>query len=672
MNEALPSLLPRASVAAWLALLCAAPTPAKGVPALSQEAPVAAPAAPSPALRQAKTPELPTTRTIGTVREADGSPAPAGTRVIAIGRLSPDVSGEQAPLRFETELRRGGRFILELPNAGCFSIWAEHREPATAKDPAPPRRFSNEIPELDFGDLPELELHKDPSPDQTLRIQGLEAWKARGPFTVRAVANSPYAAPRTLQADGSGGYLLPAIPGTRAFVELWDKEGQRLQAWQFFPNQPPEGPLVLELHAPVAVPFTVLDKASGKAIPGAGVLYRAGHNYRRGAAWFGESSSETILCRAGRTDEQGKLAAQLPIQWTDRSNNKFQFYVEAPGYVRAAVQLSKTQEADFELEQRDGKPPAITVKLNKSVVLEGRVLDGEGQPLAGLPLLYKKRAVYYLRENGMWWTTLGWSIATTNAEGCYTVDGLTPNHDHALIALPSPAQRMRMAAHLEKQLGGLLPGGPISVYHKNLPAKAETKDVGDFESKKLTALRLRILAPGGRPARNAQIHFRPQIGGETMRLQADRRGRAAAIVPTGSYELIAFARGSGWVHRKLDTAELSSQENPLELTFGPWNYVRGRVIDVDGKGIANASIRSAGSSYSGNIPYLLRNVSSLMRHAKSDANGSFELPFIGYSGMTFRLRASASRPGKSRLTSKDTVQVGTENLDDVEFVLTGK
>jgi hypothetical protein len=150
-----------------------------------------------------------------------------------------------------------------------------------------------------------------------------------------------------------------------------------------------------------------------------------------------------------------------------------------------------------------------------------------------------------------------------------------------------------------------------------------------------------------------------------MRLQADRRGRAAAIVPTGSYELIAFARGSGWVHRKLDTAELSSQENPLELTFGPWNYVRGRVIDVDGKGIANASIRSAGSSYSGNIPYLLRNVSSLMRHAKSDANGSFELPFIGYSGMTFRLRASASRPGKSRLTSKDTVQVGTENLDDV-------
>ena len=600
-------------------------------------------------------------RCIGRVLQADGSAAPEGLKIRFQAAGLPGMPRKAGEGRTVAELGRSGRFVHRLPAGNSYAVWAEQ----PLEDGRV--RFSQLLPEFWPGGPAALRLEAEPRTALTVRIEGLEAWKAHGPMRMTAAGRYPSAPDVELARAADGTWVLPPHPGTALTLTLWTANGRRLERWSADPRRDADKPIVQTLPAPLSVPLTLLDKGTKKPIAGATVLYRSRGGRYHVPSGFGSSSHWNNTGEAGVTDENGELELLLPWKWSPNNIPWRNLFFVADGYVTGSGRLRPDGNAQYVLKEREDAPPAIEMHLQPSPVIVGRVLGGDGKPIAGLPLMYEHRAIFYMTDNGMSWQTLPPRVIHTDAEGRFRASGMVPRTARSLHALPPPALRRQVTAHLADLLAEYPSSPHFPLWQGDLSAKKSGEvQLGDIACNKLRAFRIQVQGTGGRPARDAKLLYESQ-GSSRFELRGDRRGRIAMLLREQAASFIVWSEESGYRHVELTDEQVTSQEDALLVELDAWNVVKGRVVDADEAGIAGAKIISMSSSQMGNVPTLISVLSEMRRKAATDADGRFELRFPGHTALSFGLKAYYKNAKGKTVYAPEQFTVKAENMDDVIF-----
>ncbi len=120
------------------------------------------------------------------------------------------------------------------------------------------------------------------------------------------------------------------------------------------------------------------------------------------------------------TDAEGRVRLPLPASGEMRRNSKIA--VRAAGY--------EAWFADFDLE---AEGPVLTVELQVEAVATGRVVDAEGDPIAGAEVFWLRRSS---RRSSTGLSTPQPHAVRTDADGRYRLDGLPRSEVEILCAHP--------------------------------------------------------------------------------------------------------------------------------------------------------------------------------------------------------------------------------------------
>ncbi|MCE5230761.1 carboxypeptidase-like regulatory domain-containing protein [bacterium] len=346
-------------------------------------------------------------------------------------------------------------------------------------------------------------------------------------------------------------------------------------------RKPPPEKRISNTPAPVASPIEnsttrtmtieVIDASTGKPITNAEFKAYADWD-QRPAAHIGN----------------GKYRLVLPP-----GNYRFSFEVHAAGHVQMDGEWRNTFG-------EDPIPSRFTVKMNRGVRIGGRVVNEKDEPVSGAKVrLYIRGEDARAGENAV--KGGGTFYAETGADGrwhfdefprWYHLDGLAAAHpDYAFgHAMPTESELLAQNAQCVVKTGVELKG--------------------------------HVIDESGAPIENAQVML-PGFAG----FRTDARGefRFAHAVET-EHEIYMTAYAKGFAPSFQWLKSIRAGNPPVEFRMSPGHTLRIRVVDQQGRGIANAEVGVADTVDSpGNPP-----ISHFMRfpdgdkfrdRAKTDQNG---------------------------------------------------
>lgn len=299
----------------------------------------------------------------GRIVDPAGQPVAGADLALSIAAEGPEGTGFSMSTRVQASSDSTGRFRFQQVGKGAYSLQVVHPgfAPAYRSGTVGARRR----PVVDIGDLtlePGASLEGRVLDPSGAPVEGAQVFVSERP-SARWTARMP------MSASNEG----PALTGPDGFFRIADLEdGQRFDLSVDKPGYvlarvpgveaPTQEPLQIELRPAQSLSGRVLD---GERRPVGGAWISLVEVRETG---FGDDSSLSRSSRgAGQTDEEGRFVlSQL-------EPGPLHLEVRAPGFRTA--ELSGLRIAEGE------EPSPLEIVLEKGAVLEGRVLDGNGQPV---------------------------------------------------------------------------------------------------------------------------------------------------------------------------------------------------------------------------------------------------------------------------------------------------
>jgi protocatechuate 3,4-dioxygenase beta subunit len=234
-----------------------------------------------------------------------------------------------------------------------------------------------------------------------------------------------------------------------------------------------------------------------------------------------------------------------------------------PGTASAPAELTVVLTKEGEVAERD-------LEMTAGFPVRGRVVDPQGAPAAGAAV--RARNTGLSRVAWQWGVQSGSSeeVATTAADGTFTIPGLAPRDDWVLVARKEP--------HVGK------PSDPIRV-GPGLPVPDVTLALTPGAS-----IHGRVLDADGQPVARASVHY--WMGNDNANTTTGADGAFSFEgVPAGNVQISAWGSGRS---ATLAVADLKAGERRegLELRFERAVPLSGTLVDEQGEPVASRSIQA--------------------------------------------------------------------------------
>ncbi|MCA8978043.1 MAG: hypothetical protein KDC98_25175, partial [Planctomycetes bacterium] len=237
-------------------------------------------------------------------------------------------------------------------------------------------------------------------------------------------------------------------------------------------------------------------------------------------------------------------------------------------------------------EAEQGAPPTLTLAPGRSV--GGRVLLGEGEPLAAAPLILQ--GSIGTGRNTIWFGVDPRLFATA-ADGTFRIPGRKAGFPFRLSLVLSPAVRARLSS-ATKDGPPIWPLAMIGPEHGGALA-----NLGDVRVDLLHALDIRVEAPDGTPPGSVRLAVVPLGAGsdnvphEPDVVRTDRHGRVRLLSAARILLVHATTRaGAAW-------AMVGSDQTGLVLRIDTAHAVRFRVVDLEGRPVSGAHVGLVGPQF---------------------------------------------------------------------------
>jgi RNA polymerase sigma factor (sigma-70 family) len=518
----------------------------------------------------------------GRITGADGIPL-AGARVQAldIGPLRRNLLYESfgrdgylylrgSQIAFTATSGAGGRFTLRgLPPGVCCAVRVTAPGhvgrllyAATTDRPQPnlvelsygAGRKRTQIEPVQVGDL-QVGL----APGQTLRGKVVLADTGQPAAGVRVSASDRDGPYGEVVTDVAGRFTLTGLPPGQSHLFLWPQgptDYLSLTATAEVPAPPTEREPTFSLPRGAVVTGQVVDAETGRGVADVSINHRQP-----------EGSVPSAWASGGLSDADGRFRLVVPpgkgVLFAYTGTGVY------PGLPEQGV------EAGLE------KPVhGIKLTLSRGLVVKGRVFDPEGRPLADAEVEY---APVEHPQSPRY-------AATTDAEGQFTVSGLTADGKYELYII-----------HARRKLGGQILVPPPADSKKAVPQEITLRPLG--------AVAGRVVDEQQRPVAGATVAFRTcvtlppgnahtlkAVDPEALTTDADGRYRFEHLLPAASYTYRVEASAKGY-------AGLNSEEFPArpgETKALPdlvlpraAESVAGIVVDPAGRPLADVEVRAS-------------------------------------------------------------------------------
>ena len=249
-------------------------------------------------------------------------------------------------------------------------------------------------------------------------------------------------------------------------------------------------------------------------------------------------------------------------------------------------------------------PDRLLFQTEKGTTISGRVLDQDGQPLAGAVVVASVKKDYPRSKQRV---DVSYESTKTDAKGHWTFTGVPEQPDSVEIAA---YDYLHLSEHTSvqpepyKPLSALRDGSAVLRLHRG------------------TLVQGTVLAPNGQPVAGAEVFYGEGqgYGNAIPPLKSDAEGRFTLGIKPGSVStLVAQAPGFG---PTLERVKVGNETLRTYLTLDSAHSLRGRVVDPSGKPIAHAGVVAFWSG-SGGSPRSSFGVASAQQ-LTTDDDGRFE------------------------------------------------
>ncbi len=542
--------------------------------------------------------------TIGTVVDGDGRPLVAATVTFATSPA--DTFDALAPTEIvEAVTDAAGRFRVKLRAGREHSVWAI----GPAQDGG---RWRSEVHEgVVAGNVIELRAAKR-SVQQPIRLTPAPEL-GPGPFTIEVFGPARHARVVRVPLAADGTATLPEMPigvhmGT--VCRLLDAGGRVVVGW-FWPNG--------DRTATAAVRRCAVEVVDEQGKPVAGAHVAALVSWNVGGSGF--------LLAPRRIDSQieGPLTDADGRTVVVMAEHAYGGFVAWTADQHARLSRHDPQEVhDGELQAYAASVPGddvpVRLILRRGPVLHGTLRRG-GEVLGGRAVVAAVDGVCRRLEGGTT-ASIGFRAThrgVTDGAGAFTIPGVG---------------RPLAALWLGIETGDDVP--TVLLPRAQVPAEAIDIDLGTWP---ITTLQLR--ADGALPP--AEARFLLWAGdareGEPMLLTGDRSGQVKVRLEPGTW--FVFATDADGHAAELVTVQAGA-DRVVPLPVTPLARMSGRVLDADGKPVANARFSSHGWRSSGEVAaeararlladHQSRINGGLISRTVSDADGRFVVRFLAVAG----------------------------------------
>lgn len=403
-------------------------------------------------------------------------------------------------------------------------------------------------------------------------------------------------------SDGLGRVILDAAPEGRVEIKVDDP---RYASWRTEIDVVGTDPVLCDviLSRGGAVAGVVTDER-GQPVPGARVY---------ASNWPGR----TVVTR-----EDGSYDLRFVVEGENR------ILAEAEGFGTGFFGASFGWGKPVPVHVVAGRTlPDVDLVLVPAIVAAGRVVDGDGQPLAGV------------RVESVVGPCLGRAVtATTDAGGRFAIGPYATTDGRGI------------------RLSFALAGYAVDSVSADAPAQPGTLDLGDVTARRCGSLSGVVLDVDGEPLGRCRVEVVPG-------------GRAALTGPDGAFALEGLAPGlvqvqaTAWSPlRRSDSVPVmlgpGAREPGLVIRLEPVNAIRGRVVSADGKPRSAMVVAAASSGDDDRI----------VARTATDALGAFslvDLPEGPYRVGILRV------PTAEETTAPDSHLAFTEEAVSVRLVVPG-
>lgn len=556
------------------------------------------------------------------VRVVDGARAPlAGAAVTFVGNLPEVESGPVDRVVVASDAR--GRAMARLRTDLCYSAWAVG--PAAASGVAAVSPIEGLF---SAGAMLELACDDDLAP-QLVRLEGLEPWQQRGPFSLHVLGWNPAADFEVATVEG--GWLLPPSPLCKQVqigvmtLELRTADGQPL-LW----FQGDRGNLLVP--PPQDMDLVAVDE-KGKPLAGVAMRQRVGQLQPWRLDGYG-GATRSAWRTLGQTDAEGRLRVQVPGSVDPlRAPGGMEVLVfgAAPGRVQVVggVRHSNVYENDRRVDKFEGQ--VLRFAMAPSPPLVGRCAGLPAGTMANLLGVAK----LWSSDNGFMHDHRSWCVPVAE-DGSFRFEGLPADLYSARVSFWHPTLQLR-APMLQAEGVRKLPEA-VRADASAAPAFAEVE--------------VRVTDAHGGPARGAVLQLGPGNRGGTQlrysiaRVPLDTSGTARILVPPGPLALLATGTG-GFVGQLVDVPAGAFR---CDLQMKAFASMQVRFLGHDDQPIIGASPRVTRATTRGSsdpVGGLLQGMESNMRwrmtQLHTDAEGRLSIPFVPIEGITLQLTLNGAQ-----------------------------
>lgn len=476
-------------------------------------------------------------------------------------------------------------------------------------------------------------------PVSKLTINGVESWAGYAPLRVTMAPGGIPLQDMRVDLGQSGSCTLPPLPGGLTSVTIHDKDSQPLARFSISKH---EQSIKRTLKAMQELPLLVVDP-QGKPIAGATIRQRIRGNglLRNGLT---PSLPNRYLWREhGKTNADGKLIAKVASGDKVFEQSRWQglfFTATKEGLNSTHSGIGEMPFIDGMQVEREGLTELkFTLKEAKPTIL--RLMSSQERGLANQRVTVKTDIRIRQLNNRSWGNESLVFDLTTDNDGVLRFPALTQAIGGFQVLLGGAS----VTELISEPLRRMSPYRAVTLHEvKSKPGEEQRIDLH-----KTAKIKLQMLGEHGGPVTDAELILISRAnknnydcdGWNTM-ATTDSAGRVALQMQPGRWSV--FVRSKGCMAHLLLKLE-ANETKELNVTLKKMPTMHGRVIDSDGKPIANLQMNCHSSTWhnAGERNPILEAIAQNMNWSwidgtKTDKDGMFACSYLELSGLTYEVR----------------------------------